>query len=448
MAVTVQREDRFFGKYLGLPKHDRRYLIYLVLIALFGWALAAYDFNLLVFALPTVSSALHLTSTQTGLLVFIVYAALFVITLFVGYAMDQRGRKWMWVFSLCGAAIFTGLTYFAGNFWQFVVVRAIASGLANSELAISITLVNEQVPARRRGLLYSIVQGGWPVGVLMAAGVWLGLHDVLDWHLVFVIGVVPLIFVIFARLKVRESDRYLQVKELKKAKLAGDTARMNELLERYDVDTSEIEKITIKQIFMTPGWVRSQLIRTSIVWLAYAAAFTATNTYIIYWLVTYRGFSDNQSTAMLLVASAGGWFFYVIGGMLGERFGRQRVLIGSAVLLVALTALWPWLSGDFALWITYFFIYQFSNGTWSGVGYAYWAESFPTRVRGTAIGWLGAMFSGGLLLGSGVWTALIGNFSPVIVWYVVALGFSVIQLLLTFTLPHIPAGQELEEIAT
>jgi MFS family permease len=96
----------------------------------------------------------------------------------------------------------------------------------------------------------------------------------------------------------------------------------------------------------------------------------------------------------------------------------------------------------------YFFIYQVSNGTWSGVGYAYWAESFPTRVRGTAIGWLGAMFSGGLLLGSGVWTALIGNFSALVVWYAVALGFSVIQLALSATLPHIPPGQELEQIAT
>jgi NAD(P)-dependent dehydrogenase (short-subunit alcohol dehydrogenase family) len=39
----------------------------------------------------------------------------------------------------------------------------------------------------------------------------------------------------------------------------------------------------------------------------------------------------------------------------------------------------------------YFLIYQATNGTWSGAGYAYQAESFPTRVRGTAVGFLGAM---------------------------------------------------------
>lgn len=448
MAAHADTTDRFMGRFLGLPRDDRGYLVYLILVALFGWALASYDFNLLVFALPTVSKDLGLTSTQTGLLVFIVYAVLFIITLFVGYAMDQRGRKWMWVFALCGAAIFTGLTYFAYNYWSFVAVRALASGFANSELAISITLVNEQVPARRRGLLYSIVQGGWPVGVLMAAGVWLGLNQILGWHLVFVIGVAPLVFIMLARTRVREPDRYLHVQEVKQAKRDGDEDRMRELLSRYDVDVEEVDQLTVKQIFLTPGYVRTQLVRTSLVWLAYAAAFTATNTYIIYWMVTYRGFSDNDSTLIVLVAAAGGWFFYVIGGMLGEQLGRQRVLIYSAILLVALTALWPWLHSTFALWIVYFFIYQFSNGTWSGVGYAYWAESFPTRVRGTAIGWLGAMFSGGLLLGSGVWTLLIGRYSPLTVWYAVALGFSVIQLVLTFSLPNFRSGQELEEIST
>jgi kynurenine formamidase len=231
-ATSPTAVERFAGSFLGLPREDRGYLVYLILVALFGWALASYDFNLLVFALPTVSADLGLTSTQTGLLVFIVYAALFVITLFVGYAMDVRGRKWMWVFSLCGAAIFTGLTYFAVNYWSFVVLRALASGLANSELAISITLVNEQVPAARRGLLYSIVQGGWPIGVLIAAGVWLGLNQVLGWHLVFVVGVVPLVFVILARTRVREPDRYLHVKEVKQAKREGDQARMAELLRR------------------------------------------------------------------------------------------------------------------------------------------------------------------------------------------------------------------------
>jgi MFS family permease len=80
-------------------------------------------------------------------------------------------------------------------------------------------------------------------------------------------------------------------------------------------------------------------------------------------------------------------------------------------------------------------------------GYAYWAECFPTRVRGTAIGWLGAMFTAGLIIGTALWTILIGLTTPAVTWLIVAvmLGFGEWTALL---LPKIEPGQTLEAIAT
>jgi MFS family permease len=97
--------------------------------------------------------------------------------------------------------------------------------------------------------------------------------------------------------------------------------------------------------------------------------------------------------------------------------------------------------------IVYFLIYQATNGTWSGAGYAYQAESFPTRVRGTAVGFLSAMMAGGLLIGSAQWTVLIALTTPTITWLIVAVAMALGQLL-TLLLPSIPPGQELEAIAT
>ena len=145
---------------LGSAIPDSRYTTYLIVVALAGWALASYDVNLLVLALPAIAHSLHISQTGVGVLGFFVYAAQFCITLFAGYGMDRFGRRRVWMICLAGTAIFTGLTYFVQDFWQLVLVRAVASGLAYSELAVSITIVNEQVPAERRGLLYSIVQGG------------------------------------------------------------------------------------------------------------------------------------------------------------------------------------------------------------------------------------------------------------------------------------------------
>jgi MFS family permease len=327
-------------------------------IATIGWALASYDFNLLVVAIPTIAKSLKLSSTQVGLMAFVIYGAMMVISLGVGWAMDSWGRRRMWMLALVGAAVFTGLTFFVQNYWELVGVRALASGFANSELAISITLVNEEVPAERRGFLYSIVQGGWPLGVLIASGVFLGFNGLIGWHAVFLLGVVPLLAVIVGRIWVRPSERYQQVRELKEAKAAGEDKRVKELLEEYDVDVGEIEGVTLKQIFSEGGWVRAQLIRTSAVWLVYSAACVATNVYIVYWLTNYRHFSSKEALWLLLISAGAGFFFYPVGGWLGERFGRQRVLIVSAAAAVSLNTLFYFMHAKWALWVVYFLIYQ------------------------------------------------------------------------------------------
>src|SRR6202044_2639673 len=116
-------------------------------------------------------------------------------------------RRRIWMYCLTGTAIFTGLTYFVQDFWQLVLVRAIASGLAYAELAVSITIVNEQVPAKHRGLLYSIVQGGWPLGGFPASGGYVAFGR-LRWPFVSLLGVIPKKADIFGGFFVRESDRF------------------------------------------------------------------------------------------------------------------------------------------------------------------------------------------------------------------------------------------------
>src|SRR5450631_3997635 len=195
---------------------SRHYLRYLILVALAGWALASYDVNLLVLALPDIARSLHISEAGLGVLGFSVYAAQFCITIWAGYAMDRFGRRRIWMFCLTGTALFTGLTYFVENFWQLVLVRAIASGLAYAELAVSITIVNEQAPAKHRGLLYSIVQGGWPLGVFLASGAYLAFGR-FGWRFVFLLGVLPLVAVILGRFFVRESERFEHVQHVRKA---------------------------------------------------------------------------------------------------------------------------------------------------------------------------------------------------------------------------------------
>lgn len=429
----------------GTAVADRRYVGYLVVVALAGWALAAYDLNLLVLALPDIAHDLRLSEAQVGFLGSVVFIAQFCITLFAGYAMDQLGRKRVWMLCLTLAAIFTGLTFFVQTYWQLAVVRALASGMAFSELAVSITIVNEQVPAARRGLLYSVVQGGWPLGVFLASGVYL-LFGRFGWRFVFLLGVLPIVMVMVGRVFIRESERFEHLREIRQAVRQGRDAEVRTLLDRHAVDTAELQEVTIKQLFAHPGYVRRQMITLTIVWLFYASSYVASNFYITYWLTKFKGFSSEQASLLLLVSGGIGFFFYILGGILGERWGRREVLIGTGILVAPLNLLFLFVHDMTAIAIVYFLIYQATNGTWSGAGYAYQGESFPTRVRGTAIGFLGAMQVLGFIIGTSIWTALIGTVSPQTTWLVVAVLLA-LGLWTTLLLRRIPPGQELEAIA-
>jgi MFS family permease len=430
----------------GVARGNRRYTIYLITVALAGWSLASYDLNLLVLTVPDVSQELDLSSSLVGSLIFFVSAAQFVVTLFVGYGMDTLGRKRMWMLCLSAAALFTGLTFFVQTFWQLALVRMLASGFAQAELAVSITLVNEQVTARRRGLLYSIVQGGWPLGVFLASGVYLAFIG-FGWRFVFLLGVIPILVVIVGRAFIKESDRFRHVQAVKEAHNAGDEERVRALLEEYDVDVEELEDVTVKQLFTSPGHIRRQLVLLTMVWLFYSASFVATNLYITDYLTREKGFTGSQAGNLLLVSGGIGFFFYVLGGLSGERWGRREVLIGTGLLVAPLNLLFLFVQDFTLVAIIYFLIYQVTNGTWSGAGYAYQAESFPTRVRGTAVGFLGAMFAGGLLVGAALWTLLISVTTPTVTWLIVAVGLALGQWL-TLLLRRIPPGRELEAIVT
>ena len=423
---------------------SRHYLRYLILVALAGWALASYDVNLLVLALPDIARSLHISEAGLGVLGFSVYAAQFCITIWAGYAMDRFGRRRIWMFCLTGTALFTGLTYFVENFWQLVLVRAIASGLAYAELAVSITIVNEQAPAKHRGLLYSIVQGGWPLGVFLASGAYLAFGR-FGWRFVFLLGVLPLVAVILGRFFVRESERFEHVQHVRKAVREGDQEAVEALLQKQRVAVELEEGASIRELFAKPGPIRRQLVWLSIVWIFYGASFVATNFYIAYWLTKYKNFSDSAASGLLLACGGIGFFFYILGGWLGERWGRREVIIVSGVLVAPLSLAFLLAEQRWLVVVVYFFLFQATNGTWSGAGYAYQGESFPTRIRGTAVGFLSAVQVIGFVIGSIFWTILAGFGKPVLTWLVIATGLSV-GMWTTLMLRKIPPGQELEAI--
>lgn len=397
---------------------ERSYTIYLIFIACIGWSLASYDVNLLVLALPEMSRELQISEQMLGILGFFVYGAQFLITLVVGYSMDKVGRKLLWMICLCGTALFTGATYFVDSFWQLVLVRALASGLAYSELAVSITLVNEQLPSKNRGLLYSIVQGGWPLGVFFASAVYMAFGH-LGWRTVFLLGTIPIAVVILGRVFIKESERFEQ------EKLTGG-AKNN----------------PVKEILYSPV-LRKRIATMSVCWISYGISYVASNFYITWWLTQRKGFSGSQASELMLYCGFIGFFFYIIGGWLGERFGRKKVITFAALSVAPLSLILLFSESFWLVVAVYFLIFQVTNGIWASAGYVYQSESFPTRVRGTAIGFLSSMMVLGFVLGSLLWTLASSLHNASATWVIVAVIGS-IGMWATLFLKEIKTGQDID----
>ncbi len=427
----------------------KKYGIYLFAIALLGWALASYNYNLLTVAFPAVSSALHLTDVQVGETGTIISLLAIFVPIAVGYWMDSRGRKIMWMTVLLISAVFTGLTALVTNFVELVVFRAIAASFGLSELGVSITIVNESIGPKSRGWLYSWVQGGWPLGVFLASGIYL-LTIHFGWETVFAVGAMPLIAVVVGRYWIKDPERYENLKKIKNLLKKGVPENQIEGIEEFKADLGQSEKITFKQIFATKGYVRTQLIKVMITWFFYASSWMLPNVFISAYLVEFYGWAPTYVATLLVISGGIGFFFYPLGGFLGEKIGRKNVLIASAILTPVLAFLFITnVHYILVASILYFFIYQVTNGTWSGVGYTYWAESFPTRVRGTVMGFLTGWFNFSNFTGALMYTGLVVLFihSPFFIWLVLAVIVSIGQMS-AIMLRKINPGQTLEDIST
>jgi MFS family permease len=399
----------------------RGYLIYLLIFATGGWGMAAYDFNLQVMTMPLMAKSLGLSPTQVGLLGFFVDFSLFFFSVVFGFYMDQQSRINAWIAALAGTTVFTGLTFFAHNFWELSIIRALASGLAYTELSISITLVNESLPAKRRGFYYSIVQSGWPQGVLFAAIIY-QISVQIGWHKMFLLGVAPFMIVVLGRFWIKEPEIFRRQKEIRRWCECDQQDRAKELSEKYHIPIDQAVSHSVKELFQ--GEQRRQTWVVLISFFFYGATSVATNLYIVYWMTHYIGYSGRGAVYLMLVSAAIGIAPYILWGWLGERISRRKLLFYDALLIPAFAIGFMFMKPLIWAGVMYFFLYQVINGFWSGAAFTYAAESYPTKLRGRGVAFSDAAMVAGYVLGAAIWTGLVSHIGHLAVWAIIAVGLA------------------------
>jgi len=331
-----------------------------------GYGLDGMDTQMLSFVIPTLIMLWGITTTEAGLIHTNTLVASAIGGWVAGILSDRIGRVRTLQLTVLWFAFFTFLCGFAQNYEQLLVARTLMGFGFGGEWTAGAVLIGEVIRAQDRGKAVGMVQSGWAIGwgltAILYALLFTWLPPEQAWRALFLLGLVPAVFVIFVRRLVKDPEVYRQ------AKATEATAAPSHFYEIF-----------------APGmlWttVRASLLTTGALGGYYA---------ITAWLPTFlkneRGLSVLGTGGYLAMVIVGSYVGYVISAYLSDLLGRKKNFIlfavGSFVIVLLYTQM-P-VSDGVMLWLG-FPLGFFASGIFSGMG-AFLTELFPTRVRGSGQG--------------------------------------------------------------
>ena len=382
----------------------RRTLIFVSAVCFAAWVFSVYDFTLFGTLLPVIAEDFGWSTAFSTAVNTWVSVGVFVVSLVVGTLLDRQGRRRALIITVLGAALSSGLTGLAAGAVSLVLIRSL-SGFGFSEEVVNAVYLNEMyAKAKRRGFLYSLVQSGWPVGALVAAGLTAILLPLLGWRWTFVVAMVPAVLVALVAARLPESPAFLALKEVRRRREAGDADGAVELARSQGLDDGG-RRAGVRDVF-TPA-LRRHTICLAAAWLFNWMAIQVFSVLGTTVLTDAKGISFDNSLLILVLANAVGFCGYLVHGAIGDRIGRRTTIIGGWLLggLVSLVMLFGPSSAGFVI-VTYAFTLFFLTGPYAALLF-YMGESFPAEVRGVGTNVAHVMGPVGGIAGSGLLSVLL-----------------------------------------
>src|SRR5262249_25546236 len=170
-----------------------------------GWTLDAFDFFLVVVALPSIAHDFGVDNSRIALSIAVTLGFRPVGAFLFGLLADRYGRRLPLMIDLVFFSIVEVLSGLAPDFRTFLVLRALFGIGMGAEWGVGASLAMEKVPPRWRGVLSGFLQEGYAVGYLLAAVCSFVVFPRWGWRPMFFIGGLPALLALFVRVKVKES---------------------------------------------------------------------------------------------------------------------------------------------------------------------------------------------------------------------------------------------------
>ena len=359
-----------------------------------GWTFDGFE----VFALIlTVGVALHQLLDPSQYPRIPAYAgAVIAITVF-GWAIggllggvlaDYLGRKRSMTLTILAYSLLTGVSAFSWDWLSFAVFRFLVGLAIGSEWATGASIMAKLWPAKARGRGGVFLQAGYPIGSILASGVWLliGTSGPDAWRYMYLIGVLPALIVFWIRRNIPESPRWEESNRRRRA--AYDLRRQGVALQGED---AALVRFTLVDVFAEPA-VRLRLFLTFVMSLSVTIGYWGVSTFVPSYVgsvATAAGLPAQRWAALAgLVQNLGALIGFASFGFLADAFGRKPTTILFYLMCLILTPIvYLWVQDIhvllFALVVYGFFIQGVFS--WTPI---WLPELFPTRMRATAAGFI------------------------------------------------------------
>lgn len=324
------------------------------------------DLMLLSYSLNSIKADFGLTSVEAGMLGSFTLAGMAIGGIFGGWASDRFGRVRIVVISILTFSILTCGLGFTHSFLQFGILRFFASlGLGSLYIACN-TLMAEYVPTRYRTTVLGTLQAGWTVGYIVAtllAGWIIPDHG---WRTLFFVAIIPVFMAVLMQLLVPEPAAWQQ-------------SRLQPIQ-----NNQKAKESAFKLIF------QDKRNRNMFILWALTAGFLQFGYYgVNNWMPSYLeselGMKFKEMTAYMVGTYTAMILGKILAGYMADKLGRRFTYafgaIGTAIFL-PLIVFYNSPTNILYLLVIFGFLY----GIPYGVNATYMTESFPTAIRGTAIG--------------------------------------------------------------
>ncbi|SHJ24269.1 MFS transporter, putative metabolite transport protein [Tessaracoccus bendigoensis DSM 12906] len=436
----------------GETPRSLRFQRKIALLAGAGMFIDGFDVAVIAVALPGLRQEWNITSgLVSGVVASAVVLGMFFGMMFGGRLVDKFGRRKMYLFDLLGFVVFALAAALTQNVWQLIAARFMLGLFIGADYPISSSVTAEFTSPKRRGGYIIFMSLLWQLGAFTAYVTGIVLMQVGDsaWRWMLAVGALLAVIVIIMRHSMPESPRWLRAQ----GRDAEADAIERQVFEEHDlvinsgsgVKPASASKGQWRELF-SPLMIRATVF-CSVFWFAFAVSFYGIQMYTPTILGPFtEGRPELAFLGAALIAALG-----VVGAGIGmftvERWGRRRQMIWCFVgMVIALVVLALWQDPTLTFLIVFLSITILLANLGPGVlNMVYPNEMFPTRLRGTGVGFAGSVSRIGSILGVLVFPVLVDSWGMANATWLFA-GVAIIGLATAVALAPETKGRSMEEL--